>query len=327
MVFKRFLVYRLVNKALRCEDIDQLYAFRFFIGDLSESLARKQEDIIRLNEETLTVYRGTKLSRDEFEKLKENQGNLISTNGFLSTSRYYEVALAFATKISKRSDVESVIFKIKCDVQKLRNIVIFADIKEQSDFEDELEILFDLGAAFRIESVEHDGQLYHINMSVTPEAQAITHHYTEITRHETEERSVVIMFGRLMCQMGEYEKSQKYFEQLLNDPNGEDPAWIEFNIGRSLHYKGNWEAAEIYYNRAYHRMINTNSLRVEDSAYVLNSIGTVLQAQQEYNKALDFHRQALDIYEKHYSMDHLNVDTVFTVLVAYYIFKENMMRL
>ena len=37
-----------------------------------------------------------------------------------------------------------------------------------------------------------------------------------------------------MCNLGDYDKSQKYFEQLLNDPNGEDIAWIEVNIGRAL---------------------------------------------------------------------------------------------
>jgi hypothetical protein len=34
-------VYKMVNKALRTEDVQQLHTFRFFIGDLSSSLARE----------------------------------------------------------------------------------------------------------------------------------------------------------------------------------------------------------------------------------------------------------------------------------------------
>ena len=81
---KKSFVYRLVNKALRAEDIEQLYTFRFFIGDLSDSLAREHEKILSSEERILTLYRGAKLDREEFDKLKQNQGRLISTNGNLS---------------------------------------------------------------------------------------------------------------------------------------------------------------------------------------------------------------------------------------------------
>ncbi|CAF3600525.1 unnamed protein product [Rotaria sp. Silwood1] len=50
----------------------------------------------------LIVYRGAKLDKEEFDKLKENQGKLISTNGYLSTSQLRQPALAFAMKSTKR---------------------------------------------------------------------------------------------------------------------------------------------------------------------------------------------------------------------------------
>jgi hypothetical protein len=59
---KQSFVYKLINKALRSEDIDQLHTFRFFIGDLSESLIREHRKMVQSGEETLTVYRGAKLS-------------------------------------------------------------------------------------------------------------------------------------------------------------------------------------------------------------------------------------------------------------------------
>jgi len=304
---KESFIYKLVNKALRCEDIDQLHTFRFFIGDLSESLARKHQEIVQSGEQILTVYRGAKLSSEELDKLKENKGKLISTNGFLSTSRLRAPALAFAKKPTKRTDAAPVLFEIKCDVQQLGDAIIFADIAQFSDYQNEQEVLFDLSASFRLETIQHDGQVWLIKMSASGEGQAITQDYIETARHEMEERSVAIMFGRLMCQMGEYEKSQKYFEQLLVDPNDEDLAWIEFNIGRALHYKNKWKEARTYYDRAQDRMMSVDPPRIKESAYVLNSIGTVLQAQEEYDKALDFHHRALEIYMKCYSDDYPDV--------------------
>ncbi|CAF5175235.1 unnamed protein product, partial [Rotaria sp. Silwood1] len=71
---KQCFVYKIVNKALRCEDINQLHLFRFFIGDLSESLACEHKKILFSNQKLLNVYRGVKLSNDKFNKLKEANG-------------------------------------------------------------------------------------------------------------------------------------------------------------------------------------------------------------------------------------------------------------
>jgi hypothetical protein len=83
-----------VNKALRSEDIDQLHTFQFFIGDLSENLAREHEKMLLSKERIVTVYRGLKLDKEEFDKL-------ISTNGYLSTSRLRSKALTFIMKPTK----------------------------------------------------------------------------------------------------------------------------------------------------------------------------------------------------------------------------------
>ena len=56
---KQSFVYKMVNKALRSEDLDQLQTFRFFIGDLSQSLAREHQKILSSDETRLDlVQRG-----------------------------------------------------------------------------------------------------------------------------------------------------------------------------------------------------------------------------------------------------------------------------
>jgi hypothetical protein len=124
---KQSFVYKLINKALRNEDIDLLYTFRFFIGDLSQSLNHEHVQLFSSKEEILIVYRGAKLDKEEFDKLKENQGKLISTNGYLSTSRSKSRAFAFANKRTKRTDVISVLFQID-NLEKILSLLILLNL-------------------------------------------------------------------------------------------------------------------------------------------------------------------------------------------------------
>ena len=297
---KQSFLYKLVNKALRSEDLEQLQTFRFFIHDLSQSLAHEHEKMIASNEKILTLYRGTKLLKEEFEKMKENLGKVISTNGYLSTSRLRSPALLFAQKSTKRTEGIAVLFQIECDVQQLGHSVIYADIAAFSDYSEEQEVLFDLNASFRLDSIEEDGSVHLVFMTATNDGEKITKDYVELTEKETREKSIAIVFGQLMCNLGEYDKSQKYFEQLLNQPEGEDTTWIEFNIGRALSYKGHWKEARTYYDRAYDRMTKASPVRLKDSAQVISSIGVILYRQGEHHEALNYHLRALALQEKFY---------------------------
>ena len=302
-------VYKLVNKALRTEDIEQLRTFRFFIGHLSQQLVREQQKMLSSEETVLTVYRGAKLDREEFDKLKENRGQLISTSGYLSTSRLKEPALAFAMKLSKRTNVVGVLFQIQCDIEIIGTSVTYADISSLSEYPEEAEVLFDLNASFRVESIEENRFIRVINMTVSNEGEKITQNYIEVTRREAEGTSMAIMFGRLMCDLGEYDKSQKYFEELLREPNGEDIAWIEFNIGRALDYQGLSEQARSYYDRAYDRMMQAQPPRSKDSAQVVNNIGGILNQQGKRDEALEYYRRSLETRKKFYPSGHHTIAT------------------
>jgi hypothetical protein len=90
-------VYKFINKALRTEDMEVLHTFRFFIVDLCTSLAEKHQEMLDLEVDLPpVVFRGTQMIKEEIESLKKNEGCLIATNGFLSTSRIREVAKVYA---------------------------------------------------------------------------------------------------------------------------------------------------------------------------------------------------------------------------------------
>ncbi|CAF4480491.1 unnamed protein product [Rotaria sp. Silwood2] len=306
---KQSFVYKLINKALRIEDIDLLYTFRYFIADLCENLQRKHEHILLSKEKILNVYRGTKLEKEEFDKIKTNQRKLISTNGYLSTSRLKSLALHFATKHTRKNDDISVLFHIQCNIEQVDKNIIFADIHEFSQFPEEQEVLFGLNCCFEIESIEENEPVKIIKMNLSNEGQNITKGFIELTQKETDELSVSIVFGRLLCSIGEYDKSQKYFQKLLHDSNDEDHAWIEFNIGRAIDFKGEWIEARKYYERAYDQMMKNKPARIKDSAHVLNNIGNILNREGKYDEALKYHQQALKIRQMFYPCDHVDIAT------------------
>lgn len=73
-------VYRLLNKALRIGDIELLHAFRLFIIDLCTQLELGHQALKDRGEGTLILFRGQQISNEEFEKLQQSIGILISTN-------------------------------------------------------------------------------------------------------------------------------------------------------------------------------------------------------------------------------------------------------
>jgi len=137
-------VFRFINKALRTEDVDVLYQFRFYIIDLSEQLHIKFLELKEKQKDILKLYRGSKLSYDEVSNFQNSIGNLISTNGYLSTSSERLVAFGFATKYPKRDGYERALFEYQVDLQTVQKIVI-ADIRQYSAFPEEAEVLVDIG--------------------------------------------------------------------------------------------------------------------------------------------------------------------------------------
>jgi hypothetical protein len=88
------------------------------------------------------------LSCNEIANLEQNVGNLISTNGYLSTSRRRTVAYEFAKEPSARQGIVSVLFEYQVDLNMIKKIVL-ADIAQYSMYPSEAEMLFGIGKPFK----------------------------------------------------------------------------------------------------------------------------------------------------------------------------------
>jgi len=198
----------LINKTLRSENVYALYIFRYFIFDLCENLAAARYS----SSTPISVYRGTILRREEVEQLRV--GSLVSTNGFLSSSRCIDVALSFmssnqdahSTNNRSRNDAyQFVLFQIVIDLNQSPDVIV-ADISNQSCIKDEEEFLFDLGTTFSITKIFYDENRFcwTIEMIGSNQVAQLNHQYDSYIRERLSETSATILFGRMLAHLSEY---------------------------------------------------------------------------------------------------------------------------
>ncbi|CAF3844036.1 unnamed protein product [Rotaria sordida] len=234
------------------------------------------------------------MSNEEIHKLKQNVGKLISTNGFLSTSQSKDVALKYTDQSTTQQ--QNVLFEIEYDFQKIDSIIA-ASIAHFSQHPNEDEVLFDLDAAFKLSCVTRDDLLNvtRVVMEVTDEGSAIAQEHTNEIRKDMNSSSPVLVFGRLLTIIGEHDKAQRYFDRLLENPNGPNEEFIYYYMGLVQYHKGNYEQALQHYEHSYKIMSNDINSREFALSYVLNDIGAVFKIQGKYDKALDYFMRALEI--------------------------------
>ena len=148
-------VYKLFNEAFRKQDFEIIFKYRYFLLDLYNQLSSLYNQQSKDAGKSFKVFRGQMMFEDELLKIKQNVGQLISINTFLSTSTSCAVASNFSGSGEHQSiRLVSVVFEIMVDC----NIPCrpFAKIDQLSHMKDEHEILFSIGTIFRIESVSDD---------------------------------------------------------------------------------------------------------------------------------------------------------------------------
>ncbi|CAF4703007.1 unnamed protein product, partial [Rotaria socialis] len=137
---KDTFVYRIVNWALRTQDPDTIYKFRYYICDLHTHLVNTHPKFISTlgpEQQTLNLYRGQSMTIEEFNRCSAQA--LISMNTFLSTSEDSVVALRYAGDGTTDS-VQSVFFELEID-PKL-DTKPYAYLQENVIQESEREVLF-----------------------------------------------------------------------------------------------------------------------------------------------------------------------------------------
>ena len=291
-------LYRLINKSLRTEDIDELYKYRFYIVDLCACLA-EQSKLLYDSTTKMNVYRGVKLPQGERQRLCESIGHLISVNGYFSTSRNLKVSEAYAGVGSNHvcHGLDCVIFDIEVDLQQYPETIL-ADVRHLSRFSDEEEVLFDIGTVFKILSVDRNEkkQYWHFRLRATDEGRSIAKEYVDLKQLEfNESNDVECTFGTLIFDMGEWRQSRIYFENL--DKRRPNDPYVRFGIGRSYYNSDYPEQALKYFQEAYNLCMKDDEKLSKLAAKICCHMSRVYIDCSNYQEALLVANKAMKLYQ------------------------------
>ncbi|CAF4042054.1 unnamed protein product [Rotaria sp. Silwood1] len=294
-------IYKLVNKALRTEDINTLYTYRFYIRDLRACLAENCQ-LLREYTSKMMVYRGAKMSKTEIERLCNSIGHLLAVNGYLSTSRNKCVSEMFAgigsNNLSNTDNIEAIIFFIEVDLEKSSETIL-ADIQHLSSHKDEEEVLFDFGSVFKIESMEYDEQLHYwkCSLSASDEGYTVGKEYINYAENELGKcDDIELIFGSLLLEMGEWSKGRIYFEN-LKQRRSYDPR-ISFFVGLIHQISGELDQALSHLMRAFNSIISQKKEFMAFTALVCCSILQLYHMKGDLNRALRFGDKALELCQQ-----------------------------
>jgi hypothetical protein len=157
--------YRFMNKALRENDINEIFLWRTYIQDLDRSL--QQLRLEQMNLTQISFFRGQGLHINVLNKLKENLGQLVTMTSFWSTTAHREIAMMFAESNNQNPEILGVFWSLNVDSNDTR--AIFADIRELSAFYNEEECLFSLRSMFRINRIEFVDNLWQVDLTAVDE--------------------------------------------------------------------------------------------------------------------------------------------------------------
>ena len=306
-------IYKMLNHALRTVDIATIARMAFFMKDVHVQIEELYSKITHPIK-PFTVYRGQAVFTDEFEKMRDNSGGLLSFNSFLSTSKDKEQARKFARKSANQPGKTSILYII--DVNPRVTSIPFALIDDISKFgPTEEEVLFSMHTIFRIQSFEETGEhIWEVRLTSASDNEVQSLQLIKQMRREIGDGTTMDRLGRLMIQLAQYDRGEAYFSYSLNStPNSEQQtlARIQCQLGAIAYECHDLEKAKGLYQQArdiQERLRPTTDL---DLATTYDNIGLLQTGCGDYSGTLDFYDKALLIRKKLLDWKHIDLATTY----------------
>ncbi|CAF4412841.1 unnamed protein product [Rotaria socialis] len=312
-------VHKLVNHALRSENVDLLYAYRFFISDLSAEIKRwqtvQQTDsgtvISKIKNglgSRIKLFSGQRLRKGELEKLKQSIGTIISINGFLSTSMDLSEAKEFTKRAMQFPDMQQVIIEISFDTS-LQEMNVFAEIAYQSKYNEEEEVLFDYNSLFNVTDVKCDlySSIWTVKMTSLSKNAIKEHPYLNTIRENfVENHSGTVAFGIIMAHgFDKAEQVIRYFDQMLLNLPHHHVDVPDILQQRAILYQEKGEHALALQD--YERALEIRRQRIQENLLGISSlsgdIGRLHSTKSDFQASMKSHQLAMSTYEQLYGTE------------------------
>ncbi|CAF1321635.1 unnamed protein product [Adineta ricciae] len=324
---KEPFLYQVINRALRIQDIDTVFAFRFLIRDIYDQLETEQiKYLMKLEEQSSSVplekvlhtYRGQKLSRDEFEVLKLSQGKYISINTFFSTSKNKQISLMFIQSFeSNDSSQQVVLFDIESDITAPFVTQPFADINHLSQFSSEEEVLFMIGIVFKMTGVFYEDNVWIIKLVLCDERNDELNELFRVLKQEVVDlKTNLLSVGNILLDMGRLDKAEAFYQRYLKNLAAENTKDLAIVYDKLAIIKENshWDGPKIeilhsllnrYADRSkpvdFDRILNdlqAKNIRTDESDDLARTkthenISNILRVQERFDESLNILNESL----------------------------------
>ncbi|CAF2864540.1 unnamed protein product [Rotaria sp. Silwood2] len=171
-------------------------------------------------------YRSQLLPMSELEQLQKNQNELITMNSFLSATIQFKVAELYSTPIDQldaTSTLQSVYFII--DVYNLsREMTPFALIENHACNPDESEVLFSIGAIFKVKSIESHNNIWYIYLELSKEQNKLGQNWLDHMLEQFKSEPGPLAFGWFLFRMNQFDKVERYAKWMIQQLPSNDIA-------------------------------------------------------------------------------------------------------
>ncbi|CAF2408453.1 unnamed protein product [Rotaria sp. Silwood2] len=297
-------LYRLMNKAIRMQNINLLLLFRFFIYDIRKQLIKNK------SRSSMRVYRAQLMFKEELELLTKFTGEFISINSFLLTTPHYEQTQAFLSSLTSSDNMEKVLFEIIANSQS-NDIKYFSNITSYSYFRNKEEVLFMIGSIFRLVRIDHDiNDIWNIQLILCSNND---HPLQSFIQEKKNELDIVdrdpLSFGFILEHMGKLDDAEKFYCYILNQlpKDHEDISRCYHALGEVTQRKGDYNSSLIWYNKSLENDMRITKEDDPNIATSYNSIAVVYSKIGDYKLALESYEKALKIWKKTFGENHPDV--------------------
>ena len=299
-------LYKILNKALRVQNIDLLFLLRFLIHDIYQELNRNQ------CQTSIQVYRGQVLSTDELKSLQQSIDQFISVNSFFSTTSDRNQAIVFLYESDVSNDLHRVLFEIDANPKAVTNKP-FANITSFCEHSDEAEVLFMIGAIFRLRSIEqNDDQIWTVQLTLCGDQE---HELNRLFKYIKKSQgggnadASLLHFGRVLRQMGKFDLAEKFYLQLLDQtPSNESSLCnIYYSLGLVLKDKHDLDLSLYYIQTALQIWLDLFPNKYTSICNCYNELGSIHQRNRDYEMALLCYQQGMELLKQNKDTDSLTM--------------------
>ena len=318
-------LYGMVNRALRCLEMETMVKLGFFIRKLHQQLEQLYREQVNSFKEKFVVYRGQGFNEKDFHYLNSNKGGLLSFNSFLSTSKLKQVSMnSIKRKLAKHPEKVGVLFIMTIDPEKvsISSSTPFALIDHVSAIPTEQEILFSMHTIFRIETIQlmkDKKRIYEVQLTLIddndPQLTGLTQRMREQLKGSRWHR-----MGQLMLRVGGFNGAEQVYMELLKSTNNKRTRSLYFGaLARAKRNQGEYEEAVKYYEKSIEIKERTLDKNDRNLATSYNNIALVYNNMGEYSKALEYYEKSIEIKKIALPQNHPRLATSYhNIATVYY---------